>query len=123
MEAAFAAIERLYALRLSMNAKKLLFSDKSALFCAATALMVLTISFPLFSPLLFTVFPVVFALIGGENILKQLLLLFFLVFAVISIILANPFFIRTQPLLFLIAMLYFIALLCLDWISLSPFMP
>jgi apolipoprotein N-acyltransferase len=97
-----------------MNAKKFSFQGKPALLCGATALMVLAVSFPSLSPLLFAVFSVVFALIEGEDILKQLLLLFFLVSTVVLIIFANPFFIQTQPLLFLIAMLYFIAMLGLD---------
>jgi apolipoprotein N-acyltransferase len=74
----------------------------------------LTVSFPLFSPLLFVVFPLAFALIVGEKILKQIILLFFLMFMVCLIVFANDFFIHSHPLLLLLAALYFTTLLGLD---------
>jgi apolipoprotein N-acyltransferase len=97
-----------------MSAQKLFLSGKPALFCLSAALMVLAISFPPLSPLLFAAFPAVFTLIRGETLLKQILLLFFLVLAVMLIIFINPFFVQSQPLLFLLAMLYCILLLGSD---------
>jgi apolipoprotein N-acyltransferase len=97
-----------------MNEKKLPFLEKPVLFLMSTALIILTISFPPLSTLLFAVFPVVFKFIGGEKILKQIILLSFLVFTVMLIIFINSFFIQSQFFLLLIALLYFVVLLGSD---------
>jgi apolipoprotein N-acyltransferase len=94
--------------------KKISLPGKPALFLISMVLITLTVSFPLFSLLLFAVFPSTFALIAGEKILKQIILLFSLVFTVCLIVFINDFFIRNHPLLFLLAALYFSALLGLD---------
>jgi apolipoprotein N-acyltransferase len=90
------------------------FSEKPVLFLASVVLITFTVSFPLLSPLLLAVFPAVFKLIEGEKIIKQIILLFSLVFAVCLIVFINAFFIQSQFLLFLLASLYFIVLLGSD---------
>jgi apolipoprotein N-acyltransferase len=90
------------------------FSEKPVLFLVSTALITLTVSFPLLSPLLLAVFPAVFKLIEGEKIIKQIILLFSLVFTFCLILFSNVFFIQCQFLLFLLASFYFIVLLGSD---------
>jgi apolipoprotein N-acyltransferase len=89
-------------------------TGKPALFLISTVLITLTVSFPLFSPLLFAVFPSVFTLIRGEKITKQIILLFSLFFTVCLIVFVNDFFLHSHFLLFLLTALYFTALLGLD---------
>jgi apolipoprotein N-acyltransferase len=100
------------AVKLSMPDKG--FSEKPVLFLVSAALIILTVSYPPVSPVLFAVFPAVFKLIEGEKILKQIILLFSLVFTVCLIVFVNPFFIQSQFFLFLLASLYFIILLGSD---------
>jgi apolipoprotein N-acyltransferase len=88
--------------------------SKAVLFLVSTALITLTVSYPLFSPLLFAVFPAVFNLIRGEKTGKQVIILFSLIFIVFLIAFVNAFFIQSQFFLFLLAALYFIVLLGTD---------
>jgi apolipoprotein N-acyltransferase len=88
--------------------------EKPVLFIVSAMLIILTLSFPLFSPLLFGVLPIVFALIKGEKKRNQLLILSTLGFTVFLIIFINQFFIQGQIYLLLLACLYFTVLLGLD---------
>jgi hypothetical protein len=94
--------------------EKPVFSEKPFLFLVTTVLITLTVSFPLFSPLLFAVFPSVFMLIYEEKTGKQIIILFSLVLTVCLIVFAGTFFIQSQFFLFLLASLYFTVLLGSD---------
>ncbi|MDR2211809.1 MAG: hypothetical protein LBO65_10170 [Spirochaetaceae bacterium] len=89
-------------------------SGKPFLFMMATVFITLTISFPLFSPLLFGVFSVIFELIRGEKLEKQLRIIFSLFFTVSLLVFTNLFFVYNQIPLFLITSLYFAFLLGTD---------
>jgi hypothetical protein len=98
-----------------MRAKQSDVPGKPVLFLASIMLITLTVSFPKFSPLLFGVFPTVFAFIQGKKPLAQILMLFSLCFTVCLIVFSNAFFIQNQSLLFLLASLYFTILLGTDF--------
>jgi apolipoprotein N-acyltransferase len=98
-----------------MNAQQKDVPEKPVLFLASAILIILVISFPLCAPLLFGVFPAVFALIQGEKTRTQVLTLFSLGFMVFLIVFTNQFFIQSQVFLLLLASLYFSVLLGLDF--------
>jgi apolipoprotein N-acyltransferase len=78
-------------------------------------LTVLGVSFPVCSPLILLVFPVVFELMRGETPFKNIKILLVMNFITTVIVFLNPFFI-VQYRMFLLASLYFSALLSLDFI-------
>ncbi|MDR2634124.1 MAG: hypothetical protein LBC51_10985 [Treponema sp.] len=88
--------------------------EKPILFVVSVILITLTVSFPWCAPLVFGVFPAVFALIRREQTHTQVLTLFSLGFLVCLIVLSNPFFIQGQMLLLMLASLYFSVLLGFD---------
>jgi apolipoprotein N-acyltransferase len=88
---------------------------KPALFVVSVMLITLTVSFPLFAPLLFGVFPAVFTLIRGEQTRTQVLTLFALSFTVCLIVWVNQFFMQSQLLLFVLTAGYFAVLLGTDF--------
>jgi len=87
-----------------------------ALFCAAVMLITLTVSFPLCSLLLFAAFPTVLALLKKHRPAHRVLMLLCLIAAVCAIVCFNAFFIKNQPMLFLLMTLYFSCLLSADFL-------
>jgi apolipoprotein N-acyltransferase len=99
-----------------MSVKNIPAPGKAALFLVAFIFITLIISFPLFSFLLFAAFPVVFELIGGERIVKQIIMLVSLAFAVCFVVFANAYFFPGYFVVFLILALYFTVLIGADFL-------
>lgn len=88
---------------------------RASLFLCSLILIILIVSFPIFSPLIFVVFSIVFELIRNKKPAEQFLVLISLIFLVTLIVFFNPFFIKIYRLL-LLAALYFAVLLATDFI-------
>jgi apolipoprotein N-acyltransferase len=97
-----------------MITKRLTIPGTPALFLITIILIVLTVSFPIFSPLLFLLFSTSFELIKRRTIIKQLVMLFFLILTVCIVVFVNEFFIQNHFFLFLLASLYFTAMIGMD---------
>jgi apolipoprotein N-acyltransferase len=97
-----------------MITKKIVSPGTPVLFLLSAVFIILITSFSAFSPLLFVAFPTVFELIRGSKIIKQLIMLFSLIFIVCIVVFANAFFIQSHFFLFVLASLYFTALLGMD---------